>query len=77
MTLRKLSSPASDDEMRKAHSNLLKEIGEISQDADESNGSLAISIVKGLQFVLQQIQVRINALNLRFQLLGHHLVAEN
>ncbi|KAK4747667.1 hypothetical protein SAY87_014253 [Trapa incisa] len=56
VTLRKLSSPANDVEMQKAHSNLLKEIGDISESV-ESNGALAISIVKGLQFVLQQIQV--------------------
>lgn len=57
LTLRKLSSPANDDEIRMAHSNLLKEIGEISQAADGSDGSLAIAIIKGLRFVLKQIQV--------------------
>lgn len=51
-TLRKLSAPAKEDEMKVAHQNLLRELVEVSQ----SQSLFAIALVKGLRFVLQQIQ---------------------
>lgn len=56
VTLQKLSAPAKDDEMKTTHHKLLKELEEISQAGDKSNASFALSIIKGLRFVLQQIQ---------------------
>lgn len=56
-TLRKLSSPVSDDEMKATHNKLLKELAEICQCRDEANNSHVIAMIKGLRFVLEQIQV--------------------
>ncbi|KAK1578603.1 hypothetical protein Q3G72_031550 [Acer saccharum] len=54
-TLQKLSSPASDDEMKDNIEKLLKELSEICQARDESS-SHVIAMIKGLRFVLVQIQ---------------------
>lgn len=59
VTLRKLSAPANDDEMKATHHKFLKELGEILQAEDESKTSHALAITKGLRFVLQLIQVRL------------------
>ncbi|KAL5558472.1 hypothetical protein UlMin_034683 [Ulmus minor] len=56
VTLRKLSAPASDDDMKTTHNKFLKELGEVLQTEDKSKASCAIAITKGLRFVLQQIQ---------------------
>lgn len=56
VTLRKLSAPAHDDEMKATHHKFLKELGEILQAEDESKTSRALAITKGLRFVLQLIQ---------------------
>ncbi|XP_038684757.1 uncharacterized protein LOC119984742 isoform X1 [Tripterygium wilfordii] len=55
-TLQKLSSPASDDEMKATQQNLLEELSEICQDNDESKFSHVTAMIKGLRFVLEQIQ---------------------
>lgn len=57
VTLQRLSSPASDDEMKSTHQSLMEELTDISQAKDESNYSSVIAIIKGLRFVLEQIQV--------------------
>ncbi|KAK4855765.1 hypothetical protein QYF36_010650 [Acer negundo] len=54
-TLQKLSSPASDDEMKDNIQKLLKELSEICQARGESS-SHVIAMIKGLRFVLVQIQ---------------------
>lgn len=55
-TLQKLSSPATDDEMKTNIQKLLRELSEICQAKDESN-SHVIAMIKGLRFVLEQVQV--------------------
>ncbi|XP_010245522.1 PREDICTED: uncharacterized protein LOC104589040 isoform X2 [Nelumbo nucifera] len=53
-TLLKLSSPAAEDEMKETYKKLLKELNEISQSGEKS--SFVIAMIKGLRFVLEQIQ---------------------
>ncbi|KAK8558569.1 hypothetical protein V6N13_098221 [Hibiscus sabdariffa] len=56
-TLQKLSSPANDDEMKAANQRLLKELAEICEAKEKPNHSPALAMIKGLRFVLEQIQV--------------------
>ncbi|XP_062077331.1 uncharacterized protein LOC133782139 isoform X2 [Humulus lupulus] len=56
-TLQKLSSPATDDEMKTTHQGLMKELACICEARDGSNNSSVIAMIKGLRFVLKQIQV--------------------
>ncbi|XP_059629694.1 uncharacterized protein LOC132272595 [Cornus florida] len=56
LTLEKLTASANEDEMQKTHHMLLQELGEITQAGDNSNASFALLMMKGLRFVLQQIQ---------------------
>ncbi|GAV61186.1 Tcp11 domain-containing protein [Cephalotus follicularis] len=56
VTLQKLSAPANDDELETTHQRLLKELAEICQTGDDSNLSHVFAMVKGLRFVLEQIQ---------------------
>ncbi|OVA10934.1 T-complex 11 [Macleaya cordata] len=56
VTLQKLSAPANEDEMMKTHKKLMNELGEISLGGDNSNASFVIATIKGLRFVLEQIQ---------------------
>ncbi|KAE8723774.1 hypothetical protein F3Y22_tig00011761pilonHSYRG00187 [Hibiscus syriacus] len=55
-TLQKLSSPANDDEMKASNQRLLKELAEICEAKDKQNHSPALAMIKGLRFVLEQIQ---------------------
>ncbi|KAL6964385.1 hypothetical protein U1Q18_035440 [Sarracenia purpurea var. burkii] len=55
-TLRKLSAPADEDELKVAHLKLLKELAEICQDGNGSNHSHTLALVTGLRYVLEQIQ---------------------
>ncbi|XP_057990823.1 uncharacterized protein LOC110648902 isoform X2 [Hevea brasiliensis] len=55
-TLQKLSSPAHEEEMKVTHQKLLKELAETCETRDESMYSHAIAMIKGLRFVLEQIQ---------------------
>ncbi|KAE8721784.1 hypothetical protein F3Y22_tig00015129pilonHSYRG00017 [Hibiscus syriacus] len=53
ITLQKLSSPANDGEIKAGNQRLLKELAEICEARENS----ALAMVKGLRFVLEQIQV--------------------
>jgi len=55
--LLKLSAPANEEEIRVTHHKLMTELGEIVPTDGHSNSSYAVLMVKGLRFVLQQIQV--------------------
>jgi len=57
VTLQKLSALANDEEIKTSHDNLLKELREISQAADISNASFSLLMIKGLRFILKEIQV--------------------
>ena len=57
ITLQKLSSPANDDEMKAANQRLLKELAETCEAREKPNHSPALAMIKGLRFVLEQIQV--------------------
>ncbi|KAI3774489.1 hypothetical protein L1987_49047 [Smallanthus sonchifolius] len=56
VSLHKLSAPANESNLKDAHQKVLSELADICR-ADDSNHSYAIALVKGLRFVLQQIQV--------------------
>lgn len=56
VSLQKLSAPANEINLKDAHHKVLRELADICQ-ADDSNHSHAIALVKGLRFVLEQIQV--------------------
>ncbi|POO04205.1 T-complex [Trema orientale] len=53
-TLQKLSSPSNDGEMKTTHQRLMKELACI---CEARGGSSVIAMIKGLRFVLEQIQV--------------------
>ncbi|XP_074330115.1 uncharacterized protein LOC141667492 isoform X2 [Apium graveolens] len=57
VTLQKLSAAANEDELKETHNNLLKELAELCYDGDGSKYSHVIALVKGLRFILEQIQV--------------------
>ncbi|KAK8529904.1 hypothetical protein V6N12_060668 [Hibiscus sabdariffa] len=57
ITLQKLSAPANDDEIKAANQSLLKELSEICEVRENSDNSPACAMIKGLRFVLEQIQV--------------------
>lgn len=61
-TLRKLSAPANDRENESTHQNLLKELHRLCEAKDESGNLHAVAIVKGIRFILEQIQVCIQKL---------------
>ncbi|KAF3445370.1 hypothetical protein FNV43_RR10546 [Rhamnella rubrinervis] len=56
VTLRKLSAPGNDEEMKTSHCKFLEELEEVFQAEDRSKASCALAITEGLRFVLQQIQ---------------------
>ncbi|ESQ34493.1 hypothetical protein EUTSA_v10006618mg [Eutrema salsugineum] len=56
VTLRKLSAPANDRENESTHQNLLEELHRLCQAKDESGNLRAVAIVKGIRFILEQIQ---------------------
>ncbi|RWW84339.1 hypothetical protein BHE74_00007057 [Ensete ventricosum] len=55
--LRKLSTPASEDDMRKDHQKLLNSLEDIARSNDKQNNPFVIAAIKGLRFVLEQIQL--------------------
>lgn len=61
VTLQKLSAPANDDELKAKHRMLLNELSEICKASDESRYSCIIAMIRGLRFVLEQIQVCFHA----------------
>lgn len=58
VSLQKLSAPANEVNLLDAHQKVLTELADICR-ADNSNHAHAIALVKGLRFVLQEIQVSI------------------
>lgn len=56
--LQKLSSPANEDDMRKAHQKMLNSLTDIARSSDKQSNSFVVASIKGLRFVLEQIQVR-------------------
>ncbi|XP_010538930.1 PREDICTED: uncharacterized protein LOC104813107 isoform X2 [Tarenaya hassleriana] len=56
-TLLKLSAPANEEEIRSTYHNLMNELREIAQSEGQTNSSYGILVVKGLRFVLQQLQI--------------------
>ncbi|KAK9059598.1 hypothetical protein SSX86_020302 [Deinandra increscens subsp. villosa] len=54
-SLQKLSSPANEINLKDAHHKVLRELADTCQ-ADDSNRSHVVALVKGLRFVLEQIQ---------------------
>jgi len=59
VTLRKLSVPLVEDELNTNHQKFLKELGENTQDRENSTALFASLVIKGLQFVLRQIKVSV------------------
>ncbi|KAK7247305.1 hypothetical protein RIF29_42186 [Crotalaria pallida] len=57
VTLQKLSAPSNEEMMKATHQKLFSELSEMCQSGDESNNSYIMTLVKGLQFVLEQIQI--------------------
>ncbi|XP_020578081.1 uncharacterized protein LOC110023145 isoform X2 [Phalaenopsis equestris] len=56
LTLRRLSAPANENDLKKSHEKLLNELASKAHSDDEIESSFAISMIKGLRFVLDQIQ---------------------
>ncbi|CAA2975206.1 Hypothetical predicted protein [Olea europaea subsp. europaea] len=56
ITLQKLSAPAYEDELKGKHQKFLKELAEICWASDGSENSHVIALIKGLRFILEQIQ---------------------
>ncbi|KDP26977.1 hypothetical protein JCGZ_22197 [Jatropha curcas] len=56
VTLQKLSASANDEEIKSSHNKLLKELGDMSKARDKSNASVSLLLIKGLRFVLLEIQ---------------------
>ncbi|PNX69552.1 T-complex protein 11, partial [Trifolium pratense] len=57
VSLQKLSAPANEEIIKAKHKALLNELGEMCHSRDESNNACVVALVKGLQFVLEQIQI--------------------
>lgn len=68
VTLRKLSSPASEDKLRNRHEQLLGELTEICRAVDASKNAHAVAMTRGLRFALEEIQVHIHDLLCAFLL---------
>ncbi|CAK9151134.1 unnamed protein product [Ilex paraguariensis] len=56
VTLQKLSAPANEDALKADYQKLLKELTEICQARDSLDKTNVIALIKGLRFVLEQIQ---------------------
>lgn len=56
-TLQKLSAEAKEVEMKKAHDKLLLELAAIAHSENKEKNSFVIAVVRGLRFVLEEIQV--------------------
>lgn len=57
VTLQKLSAPAKEKEMEASYQKLMEELGGVSCSGENSKPSFALLMVKGLRFILHQIQV--------------------
>lgn len=60
--LLKLSAPAKENELNIAYKKFLKELNGIAQAGGTNNSLFAALVIKGLRFVLQQIQVSVTEL---------------
>ncbi|CAN4098006.1 unnamed protein product [Withania somnifera] len=56
VTLRKLSTPLIEDQLKTNHQKFMKELGESTQGGENTTALFAALIIKGLQFVLRQIK---------------------
>ncbi|KAK4743272.1 hypothetical protein SAY87_001273 [Trapa incisa] len=56
-TLQRLSSPSKDDEMKTSHNKLIEELSQICQSKGSLDHPHRIAMVRGIRFVLEQIQV--------------------
>lgn len=56
ITLQKLSAPAKLDELKISHQKFLADLSEVCKATDASNKSHIAALVKGLQFVMEQMQ---------------------
>lgn len=60
--LLKLSAPANEVEIKRTHERLLAELAETSvQQNDKTGSSFVTAVVRGLRFVLEQIEVHISS----------------
>ncbi|KAJ9552328.1 hypothetical protein OSB04_016373 [Centaurea solstitialis] len=57
VSLQKLSAVAHENRLKESHKKVVLELAELCQAGDGSNLSHAVALVKGLRFVLEQIQV--------------------
>ncbi|XP_024961462.1 uncharacterized protein LOC112501922 isoform X2 [Cynara cardunculus var. scolymus] len=57
VSLQKLSAVAHENQLKESHKKVVLELSELCQAGDGSNSSHAIALMKGLRFVLEQIQV--------------------
>jgi hypothetical protein len=55
--VRKLSAAAKEDEMKKTHDKLLSELAASSEVNDSGINSFVVAVIKGLRFILEEIQV--------------------
>ena len=60
LMLQKLSAPAKEVEMKKAHDTLLTELMSIAQSDDRDKNSFVVATIRGLRFALEEIQVTIS-----------------
>ncbi|XP_073270734.1 uncharacterized protein [Primulina huaijiensis] len=56
VTLQKLSAPAYENELKEKHQQFMAELAEACWASDSSENSNVITLIKGLRFVLEQIQ---------------------
>lgn len=69
--LLKLSAQAKENELKIAYKKFLEELNGITQSREANNGLFAFLVIKGLRFVLQQIQVSVTVvLSILFSLLS-------
>ncbi|RLN07810.1 uncharacterized protein C2845_PM11G07900 [Panicum miliaceum] len=54
--LRKLSSPAKEDEMKKSHDKLLVELPEVPESDCRGPNSFVLSVIKGLRFTMEELK---------------------
>nr|KYP63183.1 T-complex protein 11-like protein 1 [Cajanus cajan] len=57
VSLQKLSAPANEEMMKATHEKLFHELSEMCRPKEASNNSSVVALVKGLQFVFEQIQI--------------------
>ncbi|KAK6121334.1 hypothetical protein DH2020_044906 [Rehmannia glutinosa] len=74
-TLRKLSAPAYEDELKKKHQQFMKDLAETCWASIGSLNSQVVALIKGLRFVLEQIQAEVGARDIpQMECLIHGLI---